>query len=904
MHPATVGTLGQAAEKSAFRKRVLPANRGNEFSKTEVEKSIAARFEKQVKLHGTRPAVATADYQLTYDALNGRANQIARAIQNISSSSARAVALLLEHDAPLIAAILGVLKAGRFYVALEPSHPSERLRNILEDSQADLLIADTKHAGQAQEIGSPKCAFLNLDTLEADLSDENLDLETSPSTLAYLIYTSGSTGKPKGVCQTQRNVLHHTRKYTNACHLCADDRFSLLALCSFGASVSNLFGALLNGGALLPFDVKEEGIASLRAWLQKEQISIYHSVPLLFRKLAQSLSDDSSFPDLRLIKLGGEAVTRDDFDLYKKHFSDRALLYVGLGASEMNSIRYWLLDGRSSFRGPTVPVGFAVEDTDVILLDEHQKEVAAGEVGEIAVRSQYLFPGYWRRPELTNAVLVKDPRGSAIPVFRTGDLGRFLDGEMLLHLGRNENQIKIRGARIDPAEVEYHLRQQPEIDQCVVMAATAADQPLLVAYLTSNGADKPESATLRQRLAEVLPRFMLPSKFVWLDEWPLLNGKIDRRALKAVDLESTSNYTAPQSTCECQLVEIWQRALGQDRIGVRDSFAELGGDSLSAVQVVLQIEEIFHCRLPVAILFQLPTIESLARYITQEGFVKPLPSLIPLQAAGSKPPLYIVHGWGGDVYFFHELAKLLPDQPVFGIQAAGLDGKTQRHIRIEDMATHYIAEIRAFQPTGPYNLVGYSLGSLVAFEVAQQLAEAGEHISFLGLLDPPHRPAPWLAYLRTLFPYFCSQAQYYHSRWRRSGGKRSMHLRRRIKAFKRWLQRNRARAPVLRNPPAKSVAPPEVSGFRDYYSAVAFPYRLRKYPGAIDVIAGDSPNPILLPLWGHLAKGGARLHQISCTHKQMIARDFLPTLATTLRTALANARSRSTKTRSKPPASA
>ena len=886
MHPAAVGTLGQAAEKSAFGERVLPACRCNEFSKTEVEQSIAARFENQVKLHGTHPAVTTADYQLTYDALNGRANQIARAISSISASSTRAVALLLDHDAPLIAAILGVLKTGRFYVALDPSYPAERLRFIWQDSEADVLITDAANQAASYEVTGDTAAILELETILSSVPGENLSHAIPPTALAYLIYTSGSTGKPKGVCQTQRNVLHHTRKYTNACHLNSDDRFSLLASCSFSASVSNLFGALLNGALLLPFRPWSKGVEALAAWLRQERVSIYHSVPLLFRKLAQSLADDSSFPDLRLIKLGGEAITRDDFDLYKKHFADRALLYVGLGASEMNCIRYWLLDGRSSFDGPTVPVGFAVEDTDVILLDERQKEVAAGEVGEIVVRSPNLFPGYWRRPELTDAVLVKDPGGSGIPVFRTGDLGRFLDGEMLLHLGRNENQIKIRGARIDPAEVEYYLRQQPEIDQCVVMTATSGDQPLLVAYLTSKGADKPSSSTLRQRLAEVLPRFMLPSKFVWLDQWQLLNGKIDRRALKAVDLESTSSYTAPQSTCECQLVEIWQRALGQDRIGVRDSFVELGGDSLSAVQVVLQIEEIFECRLPVAILFQLPTIESLARYITQEGFVKPLPSLIPLQPSGSKPPLYIVHGWGGDVYFFHELAELLLDQPVFGIQAAGLDGKTQRHIRIEDMATHYIAEIRAFQPTGPYNLAGYSLGSLIAFEIAQQLAEAGEQISFLGLLDPPNRPAPWFVYLRTLLPYFCKQAQYYHGRWRRSSGKRSMHLRRRIKAFKRWMQKNRARSSVLLNPPAKSVELPEVIGFRDYYSAVAFPYRLRKYPGAIDVIAGDSPNPVLLPLWGHLAKNGATIHKFPAVHEQMIARTHLPTLANVLGTAL------------------
>jgi len=227
---------------------------------------------------------------------------------------------------------LAVLKSGNFYVALEPSHPAERLRNVVENSQAELLITNSNHLSLARGIAGPSCSLLDLDTLSPSLSDGNLDLPIPSTALAHIVYTSGSTGKPKGVSHTHRNVLHNVRNYTNTCHLCATDRFALLTLCCFAPSVANIFGALLNGGAVLPFQVRERGVAELREWLRTEQISVYYSVPLVFRHLTGAVTDRNEFPHLRLIKLGGEAITRDDVDLFKRHFSEQCLLHVTLGS--------------------------------------------------------------------------------------------------------------------------------------------------------------------------------------------------------------------------------------------------------------------------------------------------------------------------------------------------------------------------------------------------------------------------------------------------------------------------------------------------------------------------------------------------------------------------------------------
>ena len=853
------------------------------FARTEAEQSIVSRFEEQVALRPNKLAVSTTRYQFTYEQLNKLANQIARAVITGTSVAKGAVALLFDHDALVIAGMLGVLKAGKFYVVLHSSHPVERLHNIVVDAEAELLLTESKHLGLAREISSNDASILQIDDLESGLDEANVDANVAPTDLACLIYTSGSTGRPKGVCQTHRNILHYIGNYTSACELSATDRFSLLASCSYSASTANIFGALLNGGALFPFDLKQEGIHNLPGWLRDNAITIYHSVPLVFRSLTQAINNET-FPELRLVKLGGEAIARSDFELFKKYFAQDARLYVGLGCSEVNFVRCWLLNHSTKVDEAVVPVGYAPEGTEVLLLDEKQREVADGEVGEIAIRSNYLFPGYWRRPDLNKSVFMKDPGGSSLPVFRTGDLGRMLHGGLLQHLGRNSFQVKIRGSRVEPGEIEAALRSQPVVRDAVVVANGANENKLLVAYLTSENGNKPDATTLRSRLAATLPDYMLPARYIWVSKFPLTNGKIDRLALCGANQDARSReYLAPRNDLERQLVKVWEKILQHERIGVRDSFFELGGHSLLAAQIAIEIEKVIGEKLPLTTLFWAPTVEALARHLTSNEST--VSSIVELKQAGRGTPLFIVHGWGGDVHFYGELARLLPDQPVYGIQAIGLDGKVARHTSVEEMASYYLRELRAFQPSGPYYLLGYSLGCTIAFELAQQLCKSGQHVAFLGLLDPPIRSAPWFVYGRTIAPLLIQSGRHHLRRWRATG--ESLHLRRRWKRLRRWLKKNRAHSPVVTTMPACSSERPEIPGYRDYYSAVAASYRLRRYRGALDLIVSDSlPRP-LSPLWGHLAKDGATIRRITCTHRQMIEKEHLPEVARLLTDALA-----------------
>ncbi|MFQ5906232.1 MAG: AMP-binding protein, partial [bacterium] len=410
-------------EQQSMRcRRVRPTNAFVKFKKEEIEQSIPDRFERQVDRYPDHIAVKTSSHELSYDALNKAANRVARAILEQTREGEEPIALLLEHGAPVITAILGVLKAAKIYVPLDPSYPRVRIAYMLEDSQAGLIVTDNKNFPLARELTSHALQALNVDEMDSGLSTENLGLFISPDTTAYILYTSGSTGQPKGVVQNHCNVLHQVRTYTNDFHICADDRQSLLISCSFAAAVKIVFSTLLNGAALFPFDLKEEGVANLANWLIQEEITIYFSVPTTFRRFVSTLTGEDKFPKLRLVSLGGEPVCKRHVDMYKKHFSSGCLLGNRLGSTETQSIRWYFMDKKTQINGNMVPVGYAIEDVEVVLLDDAGEDVGFNRVGEITVKSRYLSPGYWRRPDLTRAAFLPDPEGGDERVYRTGDL--------------------------------------------------------------------------------------------------------------------------------------------------------------------------------------------------------------------------------------------------------------------------------------------------------------------------------------------------------------------------------------------------------------------------------------------------------------------------------------------------
>jgi amino acid adenylation domain-containing protein len=525
------------------------------------------------------------------------------------------IALLLGHDAPMIAALLGVLKSGKTYVPLDPSYPEERLLLMLQDSQASAIISNSETWRLASQLAQHRLPILHLDELRDLPENPDFPAAITADTLAYILYTSGSTGQPKGVMQKHRNVLHHIRNYTNNLHISDQDRLTLLSSYCFDAAVMDIYGALLNGATLYPFDLREQSWNDLAAWLKIHEITLYHSTPTVYRYFLGALHSGDKFPKLRLVVLGGEEVVKGDVELYRRHFPKECILVNGLGPTESTVALQYFINFETKIVRHSVPVGYPVEDTEIRLLNDDGED--AGMYGEIAICSPYLAAGYWRKPENTSRVFLPDPEGHDRRLYRTGDMGRMLPNGSIEFAGRKDFQIKLRGFRIELEEIETVLSQHPAVRGTVVLARdSGSSEKQLVAYVVPKKSLQPSIDDLGNFLKMKLPRYMVPAAFVLLDGLPLMpNGKVDRKALPEASqlwLGLAESYTAPRNPIEEILAEIWAQVLNVEKIGIHDNFFDLGGHSLLATQVISQVRDSFQIELPLRLLFEAPTVAGLA----------------------------------------------------------------------------------------------------------------------------------------------------------------------------------------------------------------------------------------------------------------------------------------------------
>ncbi|MGE5277307.1 MAG: amino acid adenylation domain-containing protein [Acidobacteriota bacterium] len=716
-----------------------------EFLTEEIEQSLPARFEQQVERHPARLAVRSAGESLTYAELNARANRIARSILERRGEAEEPVGLLLAQGADSIAAILGVLKAGKIWVPLDSSHPRGRILEILEEAGIALLLTDGANRGLAGELAGRGRSALDLGTVDASARADNPGLPLSADRGACIFYTSGSTGRPKGVFDVHRNVLHNALRYTNTLRIGPEDRLSLVQSCTFSGTVSSVFGALANGAALFPFDLRAEGMARLAEWVASERITIFHSVPAIFRGFVDG---SRRFPDLRLVRLEGDRALRLDVERYREHLEPGCVLVNGLGATETGLVRQFFLDRRTEFEGNLVPVGHPVQDMHIEILGEAGQPVAEGEPGEIAIRSRYLARGYWRRPDLDRAAFLSGPAGTGERIYRTGDLGLLLPDGCLQYLGRKDSRVKIRGQRVEPAEVEKALLDIPNIRDAVVTARPDREGELrLAAYVVASEGPPPPAAALRRALSATLPDASIPTLFRTLDALPRDgNGKVDRRALPdpgAFPPETGARPALPRDALERRLVSIWKEALGLPRVGIREDFFDLGGDSLTAARAAAATEKAMGLPVPPALLRAAPTIEALAAALREERRrIEQGDPLVTIQTGGSspRPPFFFVPNRRGEISLCADLARRLgANQPFHVLRWTGSPDVPRLPRRIEEMAAEAVGRLRRAQPQGPYRLGGFCFGAVVAFEMARQLRAADETIALLALVGiSPH----------------------------------------------------------------------------------------------------------------------------------------------------------------------
>ncbi|HEU5192320.1 MAG TPA: AMP-binding protein [Methylomirabilota bacterium] len=702
------------------------------FSASEVEGSVPARFARVAAARGDALAIVGDDRRLTYRELDRRSDAVARAILGAGGADDLPIAVHADVPAATILAMLATWKAGRFCVPLDPTLPPARLEAILRDAEASLVVTD---GAPSFDVGARP--VIRLEALDLDAGVPPLRPEVGADALACLLYTSGSTGEPKGVVRTHRNLLHRARCAVGSLGIGPDDRVSALHSPAFGAGLRDVLAALLGGATLLPFDVRRAGMAALAEWIEREAITVLCAVVTTLRHFLGSLDTQRRFPSIRIVRLGSEALFREDVERLRARLAPGCVLVAGYGASEASGIVEYRIGPDTALAPGRVPAGYPLEGVEILILGEDGAPRAAGESGEIAVRSRYLSPGYWRRPDRTRATFSGDATGNAPRVYRTGDLGRLAPDGCLELIGRLDHQVKVRGYLVHPDEIERHLLEHEEIRQAAVAGQEdASGNTRIVAYVVPAGDSAPTPAALRAFLGARLPEYMMPAMFVHLATLPVTpSGKVDRAALPPAEAAGRPGFVHLRNPLEHQIASIWEALLGVRPIGATDDFFELGGSSLHAAAFVASLERVCGRVIPPSALLEASTVGALAAALlaNRAWLRKPL---LTLRARGKRLPFFYLHGdYNGGGLYCHALARGLdPERPFYVLHPHGIDGRAVPST-IEEMAVDRLAILRAARPHGPYLLGGYCNGAFVALEMARRLRAEGEWVGVTILVE-------------------------------------------------------------------------------------------------------------------------------------------------------------------------
>ncbi|MEH2175037.1 non-ribosomal peptide synthetase [Nostoc sp.] len=679
-------------------------------------------------------ALVFGDEQLSYKELNIRSNQLAHYLKKIGVETESLVGICIERSPQMIIALLAILKAGGAYLPLDPSLPQERLNFILEDAQVSVLLTQEKLLKHFEYFSNP---IICIDKDWVTITQHSQENPTSCVTfdnLAYVIYTSGSTGKPKGVLLQHRGLSNLAASQIEIFNLQPSNRILQFASLSFDASIFEIVMALQTGATL--YLANKESLLPGQPLLKllREKAITHITLP----PAVLAVLPTESLSALQTIICAGESCPDD---IVKRWWNSQRRFFNAYGPTEAT---VWSTIAEISTISEKPPIGRPIANTQIYILDKYLQPLPIGIIGELYISGEGLAQGYLNRPELTLEKFIHNPfsdkKGARL--YKTGDLARYRPDGNIEFLGRIDNQVKIRGFRVELSEIETVLSQHESVQKAVVIVKeNVSGDKYLVAYIVSNIETQNFTSLLRKFLKEKLPEYTIPKAFVMLDSLPLTaSGKVDRLALTELDSSASGlidkTFIAPRTPTESTLAKIWAEVLNIERVGIYDNFFDLGGDSLLTVRLMKDIHKHFERELPLSSLFLNPTIESLATALSSKVDSLPWSPLVPIQPAGSSPPFFCIHPIFGVVFPYYELATNLgKNQPFYGLQPIGLDGKSPPLTRIEDMASHYIEALRRVQPKGPYFLGGWSFGGWVAFEMAQQLQKSGEEVALLAVLD-------------------------------------------------------------------------------------------------------------------------------------------------------------------------
>ncbi|HVN18035.1 MAG TPA: amino acid adenylation domain-containing protein [Dongiaceae bacterium] len=689
--------------------------------------------EEQARKAPQAVAVRCGTQSLTYDELNQRANQLASHLSRLGVRAESQVALCVERSLEMIVGVLGVLRAGGAYVPLDPTYPQERLEFMLADSGAKIVL--TQNHLPFGRLSATDLRILCLDSDWRKIASESAENRCQPSLddLAYVIYTSGSTGVPKGVMLTHRNLAHSTQARLEY-YKEPLSSFLLLSSFAFDSSVAGIFHALCAGGTL----VLPEPEFSWRGWriaelIAENAVSHLLCIPTLYAEVLESATGEQ-MSSLKTVIVAGEACPSSVVEAHRQVLPHTPL-YNEYGPTEVS---VWSTVYRCDERPvqSSVPIGRAIANTRLYVLDSNRQLLPVGVPGELCISGAGVARGYLNQKQLTEERFVQDPYHAGHKMYRTGDLVRYLSDGNLEFLGRVDQQVKVRGLRIELGEVESALAAHPDVREVAVLM----QESHLVAYVAARGEYTTSAAELGAWLKTRLPAYMVPAELVILENLPRNeNGKLDRAALNKLRSDSTEQHVSfgPRNFVEARLLTIWKEVLGDAVSDIRQNFFELGGHSLLAAKLLDKIEKDFGQPLSLAFVFQSPTIELMAEWLRSPDQSLRARAIVPIQPNGTRTPLFWIRGGPR----FRLLArKLGTDQPFLGLDLPYSDAnQLAAPYRLEEIAAYLVTAMREVQPHGPYALAGLCVNGVIAYEVARQVAEQGEEVALVAMFDAHNR---------------------------------------------------------------------------------------------------------------------------------------------------------------------
>jgi aspartate racemase len=846
------------------------------------DECIQQVFERQVKQTPNSIAVVFKDRQLSYVELDRRANQLAHRLRRLGVGPDKIVGLCVERSLEMVVGVLGILKAGGAYMPLDPAYPSARLSFMLEDGGVTVLLTQ-EHLKEKLPAYRAETILLDRDweTIARE-SDAEADSTGTAESLAYVMYTSGSTGRPKGVRISHRNVVRLV-KNTNYATFGQKEVFLQYAPLSFDASTFEIWGSLLNGCRLVVMPPGLVSVTELGETLKRHGVTTLWLTAGLFHQVVET--DLKSLCGVEQLLAGGETLSVPHVELVARELQGCQLIN-GYGPTENTTFTccYRIKPGEQFAN--KVPIGLPVANTDVYILDKELQLVPRGVVGELCVGGDGLASGYLNDPALTAEKFVPHPfsESPGARLYRTGDRVRYRQDHSIEFLGRIDQQIKLRGYRIELSEIEATLREHPGVQDAAVLARHSAQgNECLVGYVVAD-VNHPEfnsnsnANQLKEHLKKKLPDYMMPGYFVFLEKLPLTsNGKVDRRALPLPNgrPEPGETHLAPRDDLERRLARIWEKLLGVEGVGIRDNFFELGGHSLLAVRLVSEIEKEVGQRPPLVSFFQGANVESLARLLREDVSSLSWPTLVEIQPGGSNPPLFCVSMPNVNALGYRSLARHLgSEQPVLGLQSQhreDLQGEYSQTV-VDRIATEYLEALRAVRPIGPYQFVGLCRGAHIAYEMARRLEQEGQHVAFLGILDT------WVG--ENTYNHFWYVEQY----WIRLVCLARIGMRGKLSFIKK---KTRDALTNLGNRiSGADSAKPKRNPLHELY----FPgpdFVPRTYGGRIAVfpVREQPRNRIRDPQlgWGRLARGGVDVHIIPGGHASLLKEPHVQGLAAELK---------------------